>query len=223
MSRRRKKLSYVVIGLGRFGTNIVKTLAACKASVLGIDINEECVRNASEFTQNVVIADATRQNVLNELGVGQIDYAVVAIGKNLQASILTVLNLKNLNVPRITVRVDEERHKEIFIRLGVTDVIMPEEASAISFANQILSDSVLDFYPIDDDYSLVKISVGENFEPKSIIELNVREVFDVNIVGIIKGDAFSIPRATDIISPGEVLVVVGMKDDYTKFDNFLNK
>jgi trk system potassium uptake protein TrkA len=223
MKNTKKIKSYVVIGLGCFGTNVVKTLANLKASVLGIDVSEERVQNISQYIEDCVIADATKLNVLKELGVGKMDYAVVAIGDNLQASILTVLNLKNLEVSHITVRVKEERYKEIFLRLGVDDVIMPEEASAISFANQIMSDSILDFYPLDNEISMVKISVGENFVANKISDLNVRTVFDVNIVGIIKNEKFCIPKASDLISPGDVLLVAGQKENYTKFAAFLNK
>ena len=150
------------------------------------------------------------------------DYAIVTIEDNLQASILTVLNLKNLEVSHITVRVEEERYKEVFFRLGVNDVIIPEEASAISFANQIMSDSILDFYPLDEEIAMVKISVGDKFNSKSLSDLNVRTAFEVNIVGIIRNEKFFIPKASDLITPGDVLVVVGQKEDYTKFDAFLN-
>lgn len=217
------KKSYIVIGLGRFGSSIVRVLSNMNCDVLAIDINEESVQAISDYTNHCVIADSTKLAVLKELGCSQIDHAVVAIGNNLQSSILTVLNLKSLGVPRITVRADEERHKEIFSMLGANEVIIPEEASAISLANQILSDSVIDYYPLSGDYSMVKIIVGENFTPKSIIDLNVRVLFDVNIVGIIKNGVFAIPKPNDLISPGDILVVVGISENYKRFDLFLNE
>lgn len=223
MRTRITKKTFIIIGLGRFGAGIAKMLAKMNCDVLAVDINEDSVAEVAPFVPHCVVADATKASTLKELGASQIDHAVVAIGNNLQASILTVLNLKNLGVPKITVRADEVGHKEVYRMLGATDVIIPEEASAISLANQIVSDSILDYYQLSDDYSMTKISVGDTFEPKSIIDMNVRILFDVNIVGIIKNDKFAIPKATDKIAPGDVLVVVGTKANYQRFDDYLNE
>ena len=217
------KKSYVVIGLGRFGSNIVKVLSNMNCDVLAIDINEDTVQAISSYTNHCVIADSTKINVLKELGCNSIDHAVVAIGNNLQSSILTVLNLKKLGVKRITVRADEEGHKEIFTMLGANEVIIPEEASANSLANQIISDSVIDYYPLSNEYSMVKISVPDSFEAKTILELNVRVLFDINIVGIIRDNIFNIPKPDAFIRPGDVLVVVGTSENYKSFDSFLNE
>lgn len=217
------KKTFVVIGLGRFGFNVAKTLAEMDSDVLAVDVNEESVRNISKYVEHCVITDGTKFDALNELGVGQIDHAVVAIGNNLQASVLTVVNLKKLNVRLITVRADDVSQKELFYMLGATEVIIPEEASAVSLANQIMSDSILDYYEISKDFVMVKINVGKNFVPKSIIDLNIRNVFNVNIVGIIKDRELYIPHGTDVIEPNDIMVVSGNKVNINKFDEFLNK
>ena len=217
------KKTFVVIGLGRFGFNVAKTLAEMNSDVLAIDVNEESVRNISKYVEHCVITDGAKFDALNELGVGQIDHAVVAIGNNLQASVLTVVNLKKLNVRLITVRADDVSQKELFYMLGATEVIIPEEASAVSLANQIMSDSILDYYEISKDFVMVKISVGKNFERKTIMEMNIRNVFEVNIVGIIKDRELYIPHGTDVIEPNNIMVVSGNKNNINKFDEFLNK
>lgn len=223
MRKQAAKKSFMVIGLGRFGANIAKVLANMDAEVLAIDIDDDSVTKIASFVPHCVVADSTKPNVLKELGAAQIDHAVVAIGNNLQASILTVLNLKNLGVKKITVRADEEGHKEVYRMLGASEVIIPEEATALSLANQIMSDSILDYYQLAENYTMVKIFVGDGFEPKSIIDMNVRVLFDINIVGVIKDDKFAIPKANDLIVPGDVLVVVGTKENYQKFESFLNE
>ena len=223
MRKQAAKKSFMVIGLGRFGANIAKVLANMDAEVLAIDIDEDSVTKIASFVPHCVVADSTKPNVLKELGAAQIDHAVVAIGNNLQASILTVFNLKNLGVKKITVRADEEGHKEVYRMLGASEVIIPEEATALSLANQIMSDSILDYYQLAENYTMVKIFVGDGFEPKSIIDMNVRVLFDINIVGVIKDDKFAIPKANDLIVPGDVLVVVGTKENYQKFESFLNE
>lgn len=218
------KKSFIVIGLGRFGKNVAKSLAHMNVEILAIDINEESVAAIAKDVPHCVIADSTKLSVLESVGAKSFDHAVVAIGNNLQASILTVVNLKSLGIKNITVRADEEGHKEVFKLLGATDVLIPEEESAISLANQIISDSILDYYPVADDYAMVKVEVGANFVPKTLIELDIRNNFDVNIVGIIKEDnKFSIPRGTDKLSPYDIVVVVGKKDNIQKFDSILNK
>lgn len=216
------KKSFIVIGLGRFGANIVKVLAAHKCDCIAIDVNEESVREVSKYVNNCVIADGTSLNVLTELGVKKIDHAVVAIGNNLQASILTVINLKKLEVKKITVRADDISHKEVFEALGADEVIIPEEDSAISLGNQIMSDSVLDYYGVSKDYAMMKLVVDNSFESKTLIDLDLRNNYDVNIVGIIRNNEFFIPKGNDKILPKDILVVVGKDDKVFKFDMFLN-
>ena len=217
-----KKKNFLIIGLGRFGSMVAKTLELLKCDVLAVDNDEDIVSSISNYVSHCVIAESTKLNVLVDLNAASFDHAVVAIGNNLQASILTVLNLKKLGVKNITVRADNEDFKEVFENLGVTEVIIPEEVSAISLANQITSNSILDYYYISDDYGIYKVSVGENFTSKSLIELDVRNTFDVNIVGIIRDDLFYIPKGTDVLNALDVVVVVGKKNKIKKFDSFLN-
>lgn len=216
------KKSFIVIGLGRFGSSVAKSLESMNCDVLAIDIMEDSVSKIASDVPHCLIADSTKIGVLKDLGAASIDHAVVCIGNNLQASILTIMNLRKLGVKRITVRADEEGHKEVYKMLGATEVIIPEEASAISLSNQIISDTILDYYVVSEGYAMVKASVGKNFHPSSLMDLDVRNRFDVNIVGIIKEEMFYIPRGTDILNPGDVVVVVGKSPKIRKFDTFLN-
>lgn len=212
----------MVIGLGRFGANTAKVLTDLGYDILAIDNDEERVADVAEFVNNCVVADATKLNVLEELGVDSIDHAVVAIGHDLQASILALLNLKKLNVRMVSVRADDEEHKEIFTRLGADEVIIPEEAASVSLANQITSDTILDYYPIAEGYSIIKVVVGDDFKPRTIAGLNVRVNFNINILGIFKNDVFSIPKSKDMINPGDRLVLVGAEEDNNKFVEFIS-
>lgn len=216
------KKTFLVIGLGRFGSNIARNLVKMNCDVLAIDINEEQVSAISNEVRHCVIADSTKFQVLKELDAANIDHVVVAIGNNLQASILTIMNLKRLGAKNITVRADEEGHKEVYKALGATDIIIPEESAAISLSNQIISDTFLDYYNVTSDYAMVKVIVGKDFN-ENLIELNIRNKYDVNIVGIIKKDGeFAIPHGTDILKKNDVVVVVGTKQKIRKFDEFLN-
>ena len=218
------KKSFLVVGLGRFGSNVAKTLVGLKCDVLGVDINEEAVESISKVIgQKCLVADMSKASTVNELmGKNIADHAVVAIGNNLQASILTVINLKNIGVKQITVRADKEEYKELFKMIGATEVVVPEEDSALSLANQIQSNTILDYYPLTKEFAIVKIVVGANFKPRTLIELNVRNIYDVNIVGILDGDNFVIPKGTDSLNPNAVIAVVGTVSKIRKFDSFLN-
>ena len=214
--------TFIVIGLGRFGSNIAKNLVDMNCDVLAVDIDEDSVSQISRYVPHCVIADATKESVLMELGVSSIDHAVVAIGNNLQASILTIVNLKKLGVKKITARADVEGHREVFMTLGATEVIIPEEASATSLANQIISDSFLDYYPLTGSYAIVKLTISNEIK-ENLKDLDLRNNYDVNIVGMIKTNGeFFIPRGTDKFNVGEVVVVVGTRSKIKKFDELLN-
>lgn len=217
------KKSFIVIGLGRFGASVARALTSLNCDILCMDIEEECVKNVADEISHCVIADSTKLSTLRELGAASIDHAVVAIGNNLEASILTTMNLKTLGVKNITVRADSVGYKQMYKMLGATDVLVPEEASAVSLANQIASDAILDYYLIDSSYAIVKIAVGPKFKECTLIDLDLRNRFDVNIVGIIHENVFYIPRGTDSIVAGDVVVLVGTKQKIRKVDSFINQ
>ena len=217
------KKNFIVIGLGRFGAKIAKTLTQMGCDVLAIDKDPECVTAVSKNVSHCFIADGTKIDVLKDIDAAACEHAVVAIGNNLQATILTVVNLKNLGVPKITVRVDEPSHKEVLELIGADDIIIPEEESAVSLANSIISDSILDYYQITDEFAIMKLSVSERFKARTLIDLNIRNNFDVNIVGMLNDkNEFYIPKGTDIIGPGNIVYVVGKKPKIRKFEHFLN-
>ncbi len=216
------KKSFAIIGLGRFGLGIVKTLSELKCDVLAIDVRRDSVEKAAEYNNHCVICDATKKANLKELGINNIDHAVVAIGNNLQSTILTTINLKELGVPHITVRVDEEEYISVMERLGATDVIIPEEASSISLANQIVSDNVLDYYKVKKEYSMMQIKVRKLFKARTLIDIDSRNKYNVNIVGIIRNEEFFIPKGTDEIRAEDILLIIGKTNNIIKFDNSIN-
>lgn len=151
-----------------------------------------------------------------------IDHAVVAVGNNLQATILITINLKELGVKNITVRVDEPEYIEIMERLGANEVVVPEEASATSLANQIMSNSFLNYYKVNKDFGIVQILVNDSFEAKSLIEMDVRNRFDVNITGIIRNGTFFMPKGNDTVQANDIILALGKMSHINKFDIYLN-
>ena len=153
------KKSFLVIGLGRFGLSIIKGLAQSTKNVLGIDLDETRVALASQEIENVIVGDCTKKRVLEEIGAKSVSHAIVAIGNNLNATILTTINLKELGVKRITVRLDDEEYVDVIKRLGADEVIVPEVDAGNMFAKQAQSDSILDYYEVGDDYGVVQVLV----------------------------------------------------------------
>jgi len=216
------KKSFIIIGLGRFGENVARILASKDEDILAVDINEDRVSNVADIIPHCAICDATNFEALKSLGIEKIDHAVVAIGNSLQNSVLTLVNLKKLGMKNITVRADEEDHAEVYRALGANEVIIPEESSAVSLAYQMLSDTVLDYYKLSENYAMVQISVSEGYEPKSLVDLDVRNKFDVNVIGFIKKNDFVLAKASDLIEPGAIIVVVGTRNKVFEFDKHLN-
>jgi trk system potassium uptake protein TrkA len=216
------KKSFMVIGLGRFGLSVAKELAESTKYVIGVDMDETRVALASQEIENVLVGDCTKKRVLEELGVHSVDHAIVAIGKNLNATILTTINLKELGVKRITVRLDDSEYIDVMKRLGATEVIVPEEDAGKMFAKQSLSDNVLDYYAISKDYAVVQMKVNSSFEEVSLKDLNARNLYDINIVGIIRNDKFFLPKAEDVIKAGDVVLVAGKNLKINKFDKKIN-
>lgn len=212
------KKNFIIIGLGRFGKNVALSLEEMKEEVLAVDVREDVVSDVARAgVTNCVVADATKLDVLKELGADTFDHAVVAIGNNLEASILAATNLRKLGVRRITVRVDEDEHKEIFKLLGANEIIIPEEAAGIDLANQVYSDAILESHIISGDFVMAKVINNTDFGDRDLIKLDLRNRCDVNIVGLIRNEKFFIPKGTDIIALNDIIVVVGQKAKIRKF------
>lgn len=216
------KKNFVVIGLGQFGTGIVKELVALKCDCLAIDKDEKAVEGISHLVPSCAVCDSTKIEALDELEVKSINHAIVAIGENIEETILTVINLKELGVKQITVRINSQKFSDVMLKIGATEIIIPEEASAKSLAHQIISDSILDYLKVNDEFSLAKIVVGDDFKETSLRDLNTIKRFDINILGINRGDEFIQPKADDTVLPGDILTVFGPDKKINKFDTFLN-
>lgn len=218
------KKSIAVIGLGRFGMSILKTLAESKCDIIGIDNNKDCVAEAGKYVQHVVICDSTKKEHLEELGVQNVNHAVVCIGKNSQASILTVINLKELGVEKISVRVDDEEYIKVMQKLGATEIMFPERDFGIDVAKRIsLKDSTIEeYYELEDGFVHVKFKVNENFTPIKIKEVKSIVKFEVLVALIIRGDIAILPDGETEIQPNDTLYVIGKHAKVVKFESYVN-
>lgn len=155
---------FAVIGLGSFGGTVALQLTELKHDVIGIDIEKKYVENLSDQISHAVIADATDEHVLKELNIRNCDAVVVAIGEDIEASILCVLNLKNLGVKKILVKAKSKAHHMILTHLGVEQIIHPEEDMGIRVAQSLSYPMVRRYMALNDERYIVKVEVGDSLQ-----------------------------------------------------------
>lgn len=218
------KKSVAIIGLGRFGLSMVKTLAESKCEVLAIDNNKERVTEAGKYIQHCLICDSTKLEHLKESGIHNVNHAVLCIGKNIQASILTLINLKELGIEKISVRVDSEEYVKVMLSLGATEVMFPERDFGIDVAKRISiknNTSIESYFDLEGGYVHVKFKVNENFESVQIKDIQPISKFDVIIDLIIRDEKAILPNGETEILPNDILYVVGKHSKVIKFAEFL--
>lgn len=214
-----KRKEFVVIGLGRFGGSICRELTNLGMSVLAIDKKEEVVNDYSEIVTEAVVADTTDESVLKNLGIRNFDHVIVAIGDDIQSSILTTLILKEIGVKKVTAKALNEHHEKVLKKIGADQIVHPERDMGRKLAHNLVSSNVLDYLELSDKHSLVEIAVNQSFAGKTIIELDVRARYGLNIVAIRRNhDMIVSPQASEVILEGDILVVIGSNQDITRFE-----
>ncbi|MFA8437646.1 potassium channel family protein [Pueribacillus sp. YX66] len=216
------KKEFAVIGLGRFGGSICKELALQGMDVLAIDIDEEKINEFSEIATHAVIADTTDETVMKNLGIRNFEHVIVAIGDNIQASILTTLILKELGVKRITVKAQNDHHEKVLNKIGADQVVHPERDMGIRIVTSLVSNNVLDYLELSDEYSIVELIASSKIDGKTLIELDIRAIYGVNIVAIKRGESIIVsPQADEKICKDDILVVIGAYQDINRLEKKL--
>jgi trk system potassium uptake protein len=214
-----KKKQFAVIGMGRFGSSVAKELTKLGFEVLAIDNHEQRIQEVSSIVTHAVTADCTDEEALRALGVRNFDVVVVAIGLDIQASILTSLVLKELGVPKLVVKAQNELHGKVLKKIGVDKVVFPERDMGIRVAHNLVSPNILDFIELSSDYSIVEIQATPQMIGKSLRDLHIRAVYGCNVMGIRSGSRMNIaPRAEDLIQAEDILVVVGSNNNLKRFE-----
>lgn len=215
-----KKAQYVVVGLGRFGASISKELIKLGNEVLGIDKDEEAVDEMSHELTHAVVADATDEDVLKSLGVRNFDCAVVAIGDDIQSSILTAIVLKDLGIKKVVAKALSELHGKVLHKLGVDRVIYPERDMGIRVAHQLNSPNLLDYIEISKDYTIAELCVPKRLCGLTIKQLDPRAKFGCSVVAVNKQTGVIIaPTATDVVNENDVMIIIGTNDQIEEFES----
>ena len=202
--------SYVVIGMGRFGAEVARRLCELGCEVLAIDNNEDLIQPMADEVTQAVVADARDQSVLRALGVKEFDCAVVAIGGSLADSVLATMNVKELGVKHIVCKAHDEVHRQVLMKLGADQVVIPEQENALRLARSLSSFNVLDYIELSDDYGIIDVPAPQSWVGKTLKELNVRAKLGVNILAVKQDGKINVsPAADDVICQGDVMVVLG--------------
>lgn len=213
------KKQFVIIGCGRFGSSVSKTLCNMGYEVLVVDRNEETIQGIADQVTHAVQADATDENSIKSLGIRNFDVAVVTIGSNIQSSILVTLMVKELGVKYVVAKAQNELHAKVLYKIGADRVVFPEREMGVRVAHNLVSSNIMDYIELAPDYSIVEIATLEEWIGKSLRELNMRSTYGINVMAIKHGPDIDIsPRATDLIEEGDVLVVIGHNDDLQKIE-----
>ena len=204
-----KNQSYAVFGLGRYGLATAKELSAAGAQVLAVDRDEQAVQSAAAFIPLVKCADVTDPAVLEMLGISNFDVVIIAMAEHMEACVMTVMLCKEAGVPTVIVKCANETHARLLSRVGADQVVIPEKESGVRLARNLLSSGFVDVMELSDDISLIEGPVKAEWVGKSLIELNLRKKYSINVVALKRGDAIDVtidPAAP--MQEGDTLVVI---------------
>ena len=204
-----KNQSYAVFGLGRYGLATAKELAAAGAQVLAVDRDEQAVQSAAAFIPLVKCADVTDPAVLEMLGISNFDVVIIAMAEHMEACVMAVMLCKEAGVPTVIVKCASETHGRLLSRVGADQVVIPENESGVRMARNLLSSGFVDVMELSGDVSLIEVPVKAEWVGKSLIELNLRKKYSINVVALKRGDAIDVtidPAAP--MQEGDALVVI---------------
>jgi trk system potassium uptake protein TrkA len=228
---------FAVIGLGVFGVSVAKNLMKEGMEVIVIDQNEKDIENIKNDVTEAAVLDSTKEEALNAVDIGRIDCAIIAIGEDMESSILTALLLKKMEIPKIIARANSQAHRKILSLIGVDEILSPEEEMGMRLARRLSSTHILHHLDVSDEHTIAEVVVAESFLGKTIREMNLRSRFGVNIVGIKKkiphvtesGENVFVEKYIDFPSPedvfeeGDVLVMVGSERSIQDVERYIER
>jgi len=210
---------FVVIGCGRFGSSVVKTLFEAGYNVLAIDKDPDTVQEISNFSTHAVQVDATDENSLISLGIRNFDVVVVAIGSDVQSSILITLMVKEMGVKYVVAKALDPLQGKVLMKIGTDRIIYPERDMGVRVAQNLMSSNILDNIDLVSDYSVMEIVVLNEWIGKSLKELDLKRKYKISVLIIKSSNSINAsPESTDILWKDDILIVLGNKEMLKKLD-----
>lgn len=186
------KKIYAVFGLGRYGIAVARELVNSGAEVIAVDIDERTVNAVADELPICKCADTTNPEVLQQLGISNVDVVIIAMANNLEASVMAVTLCKELGVKNVIAKSANAMHQKILKRVGADHVVFPENESGIRLARNLLSSGLVDMVSLAENVAMVELDVNPEWVGKNLIELNLRKKYSVNVVAIRRGDAIRV-------------------------------
>ena len=188
----RKKKTYAVFGLGRYGIAVARELVENGMEVIAVDATQSIVNDAAAYLPICKCADITDSEVIKHLGIADIDTVIVCMANSLEASVMAVTLCKEAGVKNVIAKCANKMHQKILLRVGADEVVFPENESGIRLARNLMSSGFIDMISLSKDVSMVEIDVKEEWVGKNLIELNLRKKYGFNVVAIKKGEKVNV-------------------------------
>ena len=209
--------SILLIGLGRFGRHIARKLNDLNHEVMAVDQNEQRVNEVLPYVTNAQIGDSTSEEFLTSLGIRNFDACIVTIGDNFQNSLETASLLKELGAKKVIARASRGVQEKFLLRNGADEVVYPEKQLASWTAIRCTSEHILEYIGLDGDYSIFELEIPEQWNGKTIIQLNIRKKYGINILGIRENGRLNMNITPDTcLDSGKSILVLGKQKDIQK-------
>jgi trk system potassium uptake protein TrkA len=211
-----KKLRFVLIGMGSFGSALARRLASHGCRVTGLDADRERISRLEGVLYEPIIGDATDRNTVEHLDVKNADAVVISLGEDITRSLLATLHARSLGAERVIVKGVTKEHGQILKTMGVSRVIFPEEEMAEALGDRIIWPNIVDFLPIDPEYSFVEVAMPEAFVGKTLLQLDLRKRHSVWVIGAkdaLTGKLEMFPGADYKFGPDQLLLLIGKQRD----------
>lgn len=214
----KKRNSYAVFGLGRYGIAVAKELVENGKEVIAIDSDQKIVNDASAFLPVCKCADVTDAEVISRLGIGNIDTVIICMASNLEATVMAITLCKEAGVDTVIAKCANEMHQKILLRVGADEVVFPENESGIRLAKNLVSSGFIDMISLSKDVSLLEIDVKKEWVGKNLIELNLRKKYGFNIVALKNGKQVNVNiNPEQLLDEETTLIVVANTSRLKKF------
>ncbi|MBM7636857.1 potassium channel family protein [Streptococcus saliviloxodontae] len=210
-----------VLGLGIFGQTVAKELSNFEQEVIALDNNEQHIQLIADVVTKAAVGDITDIDFLKATGIDQCDAVIIATGKHLEASTLALIHCKKLGIPKIIAKATNPSYEEVLYAIGADWVIMPERSTAMNLASELLRNRITDIFHLEDHVSLVEFELPQDWVGKTLLDLNVRQKYDLNVIGIRPNKTASLntkvnPKET--LQEGSNIMAIADKRTLEKFD-----
>ncbi|MEA5026698.1 Ktr system potassium uptake protein A [bioreactor metagenome] len=202
--------SIAVIGIGRFGFSVAKTLSQLGHQVLAVDVNEEQIKLASGYVTHAVQADTTDERALIQLGIRNFDFVVISMGDDIRASILTTVICKEQGAKYIIAKAADDLHARLLYKTGADKVVQPETEAGIRLAKSLVSENIIDYLELSDEYSVHEIRIPKIWVGKSLASLDIRVKYDVTVIGIRRSETILVTLdPNEPLLAGDIIIMIG--------------